>query len=125
MLQMLQTRATEAGLDNITRVLSTETDPKLPADTCDIILLVDVYHEFSDPEAMLRGMRDALTDDGRVALVEYRAEDITVPMKPLHKMSIAQCDREYQANGFTRVAEFNGLPWQHLLFYGRSGNSQP
>jgi len=120
MLRLLDRRATAAGVGNITRVLSSETDAKLPADTCDVILLVDVYHEFSDPEAMLAGMHQSLTTTGRIALVEYRAEDDSVPMKPLHKMTVAQADREYEANGFARVARFDGLPWQHLLFYGRA-----
>ncbi len=117
MLERLRARATDAGIDNVVTVLSTQEDAKLPAGTCDLVLLVDVYHELSDPEAMLAGIRASLTETGRVALVEYRTEDDTVPMKPLHKMSVAQCDREYSANGFERVGRYDGLPWQHLLFY--------
>lgn len=119
MLGLLKERAREAGVDNVTPVLSEPTDASLPEETCDVVLLVDVYHEFSDPEAMLTGIRASLSEHGRVALVEYRAEDPTVPMKPLHKMSVDQCDREYTANGFTRVGRYDGLPWQHLLFYAR------
>lgn len=122
MLTLLQERATEAGAENLTTVLSTETDAKLPASTCDVVLLVDVYHEFSDPEAMLRGIYQSLTPAGRVALVEYRGEDPAVPMRPLHKMTIVQADHEYLANGFERVGQFDGMPWQHVLFYGRSGS---
>ncbi|MFT6160433.1 MAG: ubiquinone/menaquinone biosynthesis C-methylase UbiE [Myxococcota bacterium] len=120
MLTLLEQRASDASVGNITRVLSSETDAALPANTCDVVLLVDVYHEFSDPEAMLRGIRESLTPTGRVALVEYRAEDPAVPMRPLHKMTIDQADREYLANGFARVGQFDGLPWQHVLFYGRA-----
>ncbi len=117
MLTLLEQRASDASVGNVTPVLSTETDAALPAHTCDVVLLVDVYHEFSDPEAMLRGIRESLTPTGRVALVEYRAEDDAVPMRPLHKMTIEQADREYLANGFTRTGQFDGLPWQHVLFY--------
>jgi ubiquinone/menaquinone biosynthesis C-methylase UbiE len=117
MLDRLEARAKEAGIENVTTVLSTQTDAKLPEGTCDLVLFVDVYHELSDPEAMLADVRRSLTPDGRVALVEYRAEDPLVPMKPLHKMSVEQCDREYAANGFRRVGRYDGLPWQHLLFY--------
>lgn len=118
MLALLRQRARTAGITNIETLDSTPTDAALPAGACDVILLVDVYHEFSDPEAMLRGLRAALKPKGRIALVEYRAEDPAVPIKPLHKMTVEQCDREYVANGFVRVGRFDGLPWQHLLFYG-------
>ena len=117
MLERLRARATQAGFDNVRTVLSTQDDAKLPANTCDLVLMVDVYHELSNPVAMLADIRGALTEKGRVALVEYRAEDPTVPIKPLHKMSVAQCDQEYQANGFRRVGRYDALPWQHLLFY--------
>ncbi|MEL6349095.1 MAG: class I SAM-dependent methyltransferase [Myxococcota bacterium] len=119
MLQMLQTRATAAGLSNITPILSTPTDPKLPTGECDVTLLVDVYHEFSDPEAMLRGLHRSLTPDGEIALAEFRAEDPQIPIKPLHKMSKAQIMKELQANRFKLVREANNLPWQHLMFFQR------
>jgi predicted methyltransferase len=78
-----------------------------------------VYHEFSHPEQMLAAMRRALKPDGLIALVEYRAEDPNVPIKPLHKMSKQQILKEFPANGFKLVREFNRLPWQHLMFFGR------
>lgn len=120
MLEGLRKRAAGVGLTNIETVLGNPTDAGLPKDTCDLVLLVDVYHEFSDPQSMLAGIRDSLTPNGRVALVEYRAEDPRVPMKPLHKMAVAQCDLEYRRNGFQRSGRYDELPWQHLLFYTRA-----
>lgn len=119
MLAMLQQREAEAQLDNIDTILGAVHDPNLPEGAVDMILLVDVYHEFSHPEPMLAAMRRALKPDGLIALVEYRAEDPNVPIKPLHKMSKRQILREFPANGFKLVREFNRLPWQHLMFFGR------
>ena len=120
MLEGLEARAAEAGIDNVGTILGTQTDPKLPAAACDVILLVDVYHELADPEAMLAGMRDALSDRGRIALVEFRAEDPLVPIKPLHKMSKEQILKEFPPNGFKLVETYDELPWQHLMFFART-----
>ena len=68
---------------------------------------------------MLAAMRQALAPEGLVALVEFRAEDPNVPIKPEHKMSKAQVLKEWPKNGFKLVKEFDGLPWQHLMFFGR------
>jgi hypothetical protein len=84
-----------------------------------LIILVDVYHEFSHPEPMLAAIRASLAPRGRVALVEFRAEDPDVPIKPLHKMSKEQIMREFPPNGFKLVGEFDELPWQHLMFFER------
>jgi ubiquinone/menaquinone biosynthesis C-methylase UbiE len=119
MLHLLSERAKAEGLKNIELIENTPIDPKLPANSCDLILLVDVYHEFAYPVHMLEAMRQALKPDGRIALVEFRAEDPTVPIKPLHKMSKRQILKEYPPNGFRLVGEFDELPWQHLMFFGR------
>jgi len=119
MLRLLQARADEAGIDNVHSVLGAVADPKLPVDQVDLILCVDVYHEFSHPEHMLRAMRRSLTDDGVLVLLEYREEDPQVPILPLHKMSKKQVLRELQPNGFRLVREFDELPWQHMMFFGR------
>lgn len=120
MLDLLRQRADGRNLDNIECIVSTPLDPKIPADSCNLILLVDVYHEFSHPVEMLAGIRRALKPDGAVVLVEYRAEDESVPIKPEHKMSKAQITRELTLNGFKLVREFDGLPWQHMMFFGRA-----
>jgi ubiquinone/menaquinone biosynthesis C-methylase UbiE len=121
MLKMLRTRAAEEGLRNITPILSTASDPKLPKGKIDLVLLVDVYHEFSHPEQMLAAMREALSPEGVCALVEFRAEDPNVPIKPEHKMTKEQILKEWPPNGFKLVKEFDGLPWQHLMFFARDG----
>jgi len=122
MLSMLRRRAEREGLDNIERIVGTVADPRLEPDTCDLVLLVDVYHELSYPEQMLASIRASLRPGGRVALVEFRAEDPDVPIKPLHKMSKAQIRREWEANGFEILSEFDELPWQHLVFLGKKGD---
>jgi ubiquinone/menaquinone biosynthesis C-methylase UbiE len=119
MLTFLQQRAAAENVTNVEPILGTLTDPQLPKGKMDLILLVDVYHEFSNPEQMLSAMREALAPDGVCALVEFRAEDPNVPIKPEHKMTKAQIMKEWPANGFKLVKEFEGLPWQHLMFFGR------
>ena len=119
MLQKLRQRADRFDLDNIRPVLGTIDDPKLPEDKIDLLLMVDVYHEFSHPQSMLWEIRRSLTATGVVALLEYRKEDETVPIKLLHKMSKRQIMKEYQENGFKLVREYNELPWQHLMFFAR------
>jgi ubiquinone/menaquinone biosynthesis C-methylase UbiE len=118
MLQMLARNAAEARLDNIRPVLGTPIDPRLPAGSIDMMLCVDVYHEFSHPEAMLGKIKESLAPDGQLVLVEFRGEDPAVPIKPLHKMTKAQVRAELEPAGFEMVREFDRLPWQHLLFLG-------
>lgn len=123
MLNLLRKRATEQKIDNIEEILCTATDPKLPADKCDLVLVVDTYHECTNPQEVLAGIRKSLAPHGRVALVEFRAEDPKVPIKPLHKMSKAQIMKEWPANGFKLVDQFDGLPWQHLMFFERDDST--
>ncbi len=118
MIEMLHQRAEGKGLTNIVSIIGEMDDPKLPPASCDMILLVDVYHEFSYPEPMLAGMKKALKPDGVIVMVEFRAEDDSVPIKPEHKMTKAQIKKEYLSNGFKLVREFDGLPWQHMMFFG-------
>jgi hypothetical protein len=90
---------------------------ELPEASCDLILLVDVYHEFSKPEAMLTSMKKALKPHGQIVLVEFRAEDDEVPIKPEHKMSKAQVTKEMNANGLVLSRSFDKLPWQHMMWF--------
>ena len=119
MLAMLEDRVAARRLENVNAVLGAETDPRLPAGSLDLVLLVDVYHEFSQPTAMLRAIHASLKPRGRVALVEFRAEDPLVPIKPLHKMTQDQCLKEFGANEFKLVGQYDELPWQHVLFFAR------
>jgi 2-polyprenyl-3-methyl-5-hydroxy-6-metoxy-1,4-benzoquinol methylase len=121
MIVMLNERIAEKAITNIEPIIGEVDDPKLPANSCDIILLVDVYHEFSHPEAMLTGMKKALKPGGQIVLVEFRAEDDSVPIKPEHKMSKAQISKEMNANGLKLVREFDGLPWQHMMWFSLAG----
>ena len=117
MLHLLELRSKKEGVTNIEPILSTVLDPKLPEAAVDMVFMVDVYHEFSYPEQMLAGIRKSLKPDGLVALLEYRQEDRTIPIRPLHKMSKRQILREYKANGFRLAKQYNDLPWQHLMFF--------
>ena len=119
MLGLLKDRAKEEKVRNIDPVHGTVVDPRLPEGSMDLVLLVDVYHEFDHPEEMLAAIRKSLRPTGRVALAEFRAEDPNVPIKPLHKMSKAQIMKEFPPNGFKLVEEFDKLPWQHLMFFQR------
>lgn len=121
MLDQLAERQREAGIRNVHRILGEFTDPLLPPGTVDWILLVDAYHEFSDPEAMLARMKEALAPGGRVALLEYRAEQdpatIPFPIPPAHKMSIEQVMAEWTPAGFELVTLVEFLPAQHLFIF--------
>lgn len=119
MLRLLQARAERESIKNIEPILGTAINPNLPDGKVDLILCVDVYHEFSHPEHMLAAMRKALSREGQVVLVEFRAEDPKVPIKALHKMTKEQVLKELPPNGFKLVHEFDRLPWQHMMFFGR------
>lgn len=117
MLALLRRNAAKANLENIEPVLGTETDPQLPPNSIDLALLVDVYHEFSQPEKMLDGIRAALKDEGRLVLIEYRKEDPSVPIRFEHKMSIDEVRQELAPAGFILDNVFHDLPRQHLLIF--------
>ena len=116
MLQELSRRMAANKIGNIDTILGDLWDPKLQAESIDLVLMVDVYHEFSHPVQMLSAIRKALKPTGRIALVEFRAEDPTVLIRPEHKMSKVQILKEYKDNGFRVASEYDKLPWQHLMF---------
>lgn len=124
MLEYLRERSEEQGIENIVPILGSFHNPRLPPNSIDLILLVDVYHEFSHPERMLESMRKSLTKNGVIVMVEYRSEDPEVPIKRLHKMSKKQVNKELTANGFKLVREFDRLPWQHMMFFGRDDQQE-
>lgn len=119
MLAMLASRLQKEGVPNVTLVQGTVDDPKLPAASIDLILMVDVYHEFSQPQIMLRRMREALKPGGRLVLLEYRKEDPSVPIRPEHKMSVAEAKLEVEAEGYTLSRVDSALPRQHILIFTR------
>jgi SAM-dependent methyltransferase len=117
MLEIVAARRTRERRDNVVPILGTEDDPRLPPGAVDLILLVDAYHEFAEPRAMGESMARALKPGGRIALVEYRAEDPAVPIKTLHKMSEAQARKEMAALGLRWLRTDESLPWQHVMFF--------
>jgi SAM-dependent methyltransferase len=117
MLELLRLRTESKKLGNVVLVEATVDDPKLARGSCDLVLLVDVYHELSHPVRVMAQVRAALKPHGRVVLVEFRAEDLAVPIKPEHKMSKAQVVREMAEHGLQLVDAFDGLPWQHAMAF--------
>jgi ubiquinone/menaquinone biosynthesis C-methylase UbiE len=120
MLALLKRNMVQRKLSNVETVLGAVDDPKLPANAVDLVLLVDVYHEFSEPQAMLRRIREALRKDGRLVLLEYRAEDPTVPIRPEHKMSVAQLKAELEPEGYRLERLSEALPRQHILIFRKA-----
>jgi ubiquinone/menaquinone biosynthesis C-methylase UbiE len=119
MLQILEKNIARAKLANVVPVLGTIDDPKLPAESIDLAIMVDVYHEFSEPQKMLQRLREAIKPGGRLVLLEYRAEDPDVPILRDHKMTKAQVKLEVEHEGFKQSRVFDDLPWQHLFVFTR------
>jgi ubiquinone/menaquinone biosynthesis C-methylase UbiE len=117
MLDLLQRRIDRHKLTNITLVLGDPADPKLPPSSIDMALMVDVYHELGDPQTMLANIRKALKPDGRLVLIEYKGEDPTVPILPLHKMTVAQAKLELEHEGYKLARVDSSLPRQHVLIF--------
>ncbi|ALW85480.1 methyltransferase type 11 [Hymenobacter sedentarius] len=121
MIASLQASKRKLNVPNVRPVLGTTTNPALPADSVDLVLIVDAYHEFDHPREMGRAIRRALRPvTGRLALVEYRAEDANVPIKRIHKMSVEQARKEMAAVGLEFVETVETLPQQHLLLFRRA-----
>ena len=117
MLNILARRLDMSKITNVTLIEGTIDDPKLPPASVDLALMVDVYHELSQPQAILRHLRESLKPGGRLVLLEYRKEDPTVPIKPEHKMSVAEAKMEVEAEGFTLSKVEEALPRQHILIF--------
>jgi len=117
MLDMLAKNIAARHLMNVRPVLGTIEDPKLPKDSLDLVLLVDVYHEFSEPEKMLDHLRDAMKPNGRIVFVEYRAEDPAVPIREEHKMTVKQVRAEVEPEGFRFEKAIEVLPEQHIIIF--------
>ncbi len=117
MLALLGRRVKARKVMNVELVRGTETDPKLPANSVDLILMVDVYHEFSDPYEMTEAMVKALKPGGRLVFVEFRLEDPQVPIKLVHKMSEKQVRKEMEPHPLKWVETIGVLPWQHIIIF--------
>jgi ubiquinone/menaquinone biosynthesis C-methylase UbiE len=115
MLRRLRQNAAKAGITNIETVQGEEADPKLPAGRMDLVLLVDVYHEFSKPREMIDKIRESLKPTGRLVLLEYRKEDPKVPIREEHKMTVAEVKAELEPQGLVLSQVIETLPRQHIL----------
>lgn len=119
-ISRLNQRKKEQGAGNVEVIKGSEQSPNLPANAIDLIIMVDVYHEMLYPHEMLQAMRRALKPAGKLLLIEYKAEDPDVNIRPLHKMSVAQANKELEANGFRLAKHDNSLPIQHFLLYEKN-----
>lgn len=117
MLALIRQKMEQTKVSNIEPVLGKIDDPKLPAESVDLILMVDVYHEFSHPYEMTMAMLKALKPGGRLAFVEFRMEDPKVPIKLLHKMSERQVIKEMSIHPLKHVETIRTLPWQHIIVF--------
>jgi ubiquinone/menaquinone biosynthesis C-methylase UbiE len=124
MLDQLQKRMSETGVKNVYPVLGTEDSPNLPAGKIDWVLLVDAYHEFSKPEAMLAEIHECLAPGGKIALLEYRAEQdpstLPIPIPRDHKMAKDEVMSEWTAAGFELVELHEFLPAQHYFIFQKA-----
>lgn len=122
MIAYLKEKIKKEKLSNISTVLGTEKSVSLPAESMDMMLLVDVYHEFSFPYEMALSMYKSLKPKGKLVLVEFRTEDDAVPIKTIHKMSEAQAVKELKAAGFRLEKNIGNLPWQHCMVFVKEGS---
>ncbi|PYU93485.1 MAG: methyltransferase type 11 [Acidobacteria bacterium] len=117
MLEAIRRRATALKVTNVEEVKGSETDPKLPVNGVDIVLMVDVYHELVYPYEVMTKVRKALKPGGRVVFVEYRKEDPRVAIKEVHKMSVEQLEKEMRVVGLAHVRTVETLPSQHIVVF--------
>ena len=119
MLDLLTNKLGRVGITNVVPVLGTITDPKLPTNSLDTIIMVDVYHEFDHPFEMTEAMCRALKPGGRLVFVEFRGEDENVPIKRVHKMTEAQVKKEMSPHPLVWKETIRTLPWQHVIVFTR------
>jgi ubiquinone/menaquinone biosynthesis C-methylase UbiE len=115
MIDILDRRIKSEGLTNITTVLGGMDDPRLPPDSIDLAIMVDVYHELQQPQIFLQRLKGTFKPNGRLVLLEFRKEDPKVPILEVHKMSVAEVKQEMEAEGFVLDKVIDVLPWQHII----------
>ncbi len=120
MLERLKANAAAQHVMNIVPILGTESDPRLPEGKLDLVLLADVYHEFSRPQRMLDRIRESLKPTGKLVFLEFRKEDPNVPIRPEHKMSVQEVKAEVTPEGYTFERAVDSMPWQHIIIFGRN-----
>ncbi len=124
MLDLIRKRMKDKKVTNVEPILGTITDPKLPKAGVDLILMVDVYHEFDHPLEMTEAMVKALKPGGRLVFVEYRLEDKDVPIKLVHKMSQKQVVKEMAPHPLRFVKTVDELPWQHIIIFEKKADKE-
>ena len=117
MIQYLQNKKSSMKDSIVEIIKGSDRSPNLPDNSIDLVMMVDVYHELEFPQEMLQAIRKALKRDGKILLIEYRGEDPSVPIKALHKTTVAQLNKELEANGFQLKYKGDFLPIQHFLLY--------
>jgi ubiquinone/menaquinone biosynthesis C-methylase UbiE len=117
MLDLINAASKKNGVKNVETILGTVQDPKLPENGVDYALLVDAYHEFDHPREMMDAIHKSLKPGGKVIQVEFRGEDLNVPIKELHKMTQAQAKKEMAAAKLKFVETIEDLPWQHVMIF--------
>jgi ubiquinone/menaquinone biosynthesis C-methylase UbiE len=117
MIERLRKNLADRGITNVETVLGSEEDPRLPPNSVDLVLLVDVYHELQQPERTMAHVRRALKPDGRLVLIEYRKEDPDIPIHPLHKMTVGEVRQEIEPIGFKFHELMDFLPTQHIVIF--------
>jgi ubiquinone/menaquinone biosynthesis C-methylase UbiE len=120
MLDLLRKNMEQRNIRNVEAILGAADDLRLSRSAIDLVLMVDVYHEFSEPQQMLRHIRESLKPGGRMILLEYRAEDPKVPIRPEHKMTVEQAKAEIEPEGFRLGRLIEELPRQHILVFRKS-----
>jgi len=120
MLERLKQNLAERDIHNVETVLGAEDDPRLPTGQVDLVLLVDVYHELQQPELTMEHVRQSLRPGGRVVFIEYRKEDPSIPIQPLHKMTVREVRDEVEPMGFQFVELKSFLPTQHIIIFQAS-----
>lgn len=117
MINMLKQKKELGKLQNVEIIKGTNTSVNLPDNSIDLAFMVDVYHELEFPVEMLRSVHKALKPSGRLVLIEYRGEDPSIPIKPLHKMTVKQVRKELEKNGFRFESNGEFLPIQHFIMF--------
>ena len=120
MLDLIRSRMKAREVANIEPIMGTISDPKLPEGEVDLILMVDVYHEFSHPYEMVAAMVRSLKVGGKLVFVEYRLEDPAVPIKLVHKMTQKQVKREMAIHDLKHSKTLDVLPWQHVIIFEKT-----
>ena len=120
MLEAIELKKKSKRVSNVETVLGSAKGINLPKNSLDKVLLVDVYHEFSNPLEMIESIKNALKPNGLLFLIEYRGEDPNVPIKKIHKMTKKQSIAEMRAVGLKLKENIDNLPWQHCMIFEKN-----